>query len=160
MAATAAVPSLVPSKKFDLQVVITAQSYPYLSACPMTDVESPMPATVTESAPAAQPTMTLDGVRERVKSRIRSDDAFGDAIFTEAIEVLLANDMPTAKSVLFDYIDATIGFEELAVQSAIPADALREMFSPSGDPSAGELFGVLSILQQHKGIQFEVSTAA
>ena len=102
----------------------------------------------------------LDGVRERVKSRIRSDDAFGDAIFTEAIEVLLANDMPTAKSVLFDYIDATIGFEELAVQSAIPADALREMFSPSGDPSAGELFGVLSILQQHQGIQFEVSTAA
>ena len=70
-----------------------------------------MSATVTETAPAAQTTMTLDSVRERVKSRIRNDEAFGDAIFTEAIEVLLANDMATAKSVLFDFIEATIGFD-------------------------------------------------
>jgi hypothetical protein len=126
----------------------------------MTDVRETMSATVTETAPAAQTAMTLEGVRERVKSRIRSDDAFGDAIFSEAIEVLLANDMATAKSVLFDFIDATIGFEELAVQSAIPPDTLRDMFSQSGDPSAGDLFRVLAILQQHQGIQFEVSTAA
>jgi len=119
-----------------------------------------MSANVTETAPAAQTTMTLDGVREHVKSRIRTDGAFGDAIFTEAIEVLLANDMATAKSVLFDFIDATIGFEELAAQSGLAADMLREMFSPSGDPSAGHLFRVLAILQQHQGIQFEVSTAA
>jgi hypothetical protein len=126
----------------------------------MTDVRETMSATVTETASEAQTTMTMDSVRERVKSRIRTDDAFGDAIFSEAIEVLLANDMATAKSVLFDFIDATIGFEELAIQSAMPPDALRDMFSLSGDPSAGELFRVLAILQQHQGIQFEVSTAA
>ena len=126
----------------------------------MTHAEGPMSATVTETVSAAQTPMTLDGVRERVKSRIRSDDAFGDALFTEAIEVLLANDMPTAKSVLFDYIEATIGFDELAIQSGMTQDALRDMFSPSGDPSAADLFRVLSILQQHQGIQFEVSTAA
>ena len=119
-----------------------------------------MSATVTETAPAAQTTMTLDSVRERVKSRIRNDEAFGDAIFTEAIEVLLANDMATAKSVLFDFIEATIGFEELAIQSGITADSLRDMFGPTGDPRAGDLFRVLSLLQQHQGIQFEVSTAA
>jgi hypothetical protein len=117
-----------------------------------------MPATVTETA--AQTTTTMDSVRERVKSRIRTDDAFGDAIFSEAIEVLLANDMSTAKSVLFDFIEATIGFEELAVQSGIAPDGLRDMFGPTGDPRAGDLFRVLSILQQHQGIQFEVSTAA
>jgi hypothetical protein len=126
----------------------------------MTDVRETMSATVTETAPAAQSTMTMDSLRERVKTRIRTDNAFGDAIFTEAIEVLLANDMPTAKSVLFDFIDATIGFEDLAVQSEMPSERLRDMFSPSGDPSAGELFRVLAILQQHQGIQFEVSTAA
>lgn len=122
--------------------------------------EKNMTAIVTETASAAQPTITIESVRERVKSRIRTDDAFGDAIFSEAIEVLLANDMPTAKSVLFDYIDATIGFEELGIQSDIFPDTLRDMFSPSGDPSASDLFRVLAILQQHKGIQFEVSTAA
>lgn len=124
------------------------------------NAERTMSATVIETAPAAQTTTTLDGVRERVKSRIRSDEAFGDAIFTEAIEVLLGNDMPTAKSVLFDFIDATIGFEELAIQSGITPDRLRDMFGPAGDPSAGDLFRVLAILQQHQGIQLEVSTAA
>lgn len=124
------------------------------------NAEGSMSATVTETSPAPQAATTLDSVRERVKSRIRSDDAFGDAIFTEAIEVLLANDMATAKSVLFDFIDATIGFEELAVQSGMTPAALRDMFGPSGDPRAGDLFRVLSILQQHQGIQFEVSTAA
>lgn len=124
------------------------------------NAEKKMSTAVTEIAAAAPPSTISDSVRERVKSRIRADDAFGDAIFTEAIEVLLANDMPTAKSVLFDFIDATIGFEELAVQSEIAPATLRDMFSPAGDPSAGDLFHVLAILQQHQGIQFEVSTAA
>lgn len=115
----------------------------------------------TEPAPAAEtPCGTMDTVRERVKSRIRSDDAFSYALFSEAIEVLLSDDMPTAKSVLFDYIDATIGFEELSVQASMSEEKLREMFSPLGDPRAGELFRVLNLLQQHQGIQFEVSTAA
>lgn len=116
-------------------------------------------ATATEAA-ASQATTTLDSVRERVKSRVRADDAFGFALFSEAIEVLLADDMSTAKSVLFDYIDATIGFEELALQSGLSAEALRDMFSPSGDPRAGDLFRVLGLLQHYHGIHFEVVVAA
>ncbi|MGV3548235.1 transcriptional regulator [Rhizobium sp.] len=104
--------------------------------------------------------LTLDNVREQVKWRIRTDDAFSDALFSEAIQVLLADDMATAKTVLFDYIEATIGFDELARQSGIPLDLLLQMFGPLGDPRAADLFRVISLLQQHKGIQFEVSTAA
>lgn len=107
-----------------------------------------------------EPVPTLDSVRERVKWRIRTDAAFSDALFTEAIQVLLADDMATARSVLYDYIDATIGFAELSVQSAIAEDMLRDMFGPAGDPRAGDLFRVLNLLQLHQGIQFEVSTAA
>jgi hypothetical protein len=126
----------------------------------MMNVEETMSATVTETPPATQTMITLDSVRERMKSRIRDDSAFGEAIFSEAVEVLLANDMPTAKSVLFDFIDATIGYDELALQAGMTPDTLRDMFSASGDPRAGDLFRVLAILQQHQGIQFEVSTAA
>jgi len=102
----------------------------------------------------------IDSVRERVKSRIRTDDAFAYALLSEAVEVLLADDMVTAKSVLFDYIDATIGFEELALQSGLAAETLREMFSPAGDPRAADLFRVLGVLQQYQGIHLEVSAAA
>lgn len=117
-----------------------------------------MTATATQMARPAP--MTLDSMREAVKSRIRSDEAFGFALLSEAIEVLLADDLPTAKSVLFDYIEATIGFEALSVQADIDVDALSDMFSPAGDPRAGDLFRVLSLLQRHQGIQFQVSTAA
>ena len=68
--------------------------------------------------------------------------------------------MATAKSVLRDYIDATIGFEELSRQSGFSSRHLEYMFSPTGDPRAGEMFRVIGILQQHQGIQLEVSAAA
>ena len=127
----------------------------------MTAMNAEVTMPETESAAIAQPpSVTIDAVREQVKWRIRTDDAFSDALFSEAIQVLLADDMATAKSVLFDYIDATIGFAELSVQSGMEEDMLREMFGPAGDPRAGDLFRVLNLLQQHQGIQFEVSTAA
>lgn len=107
-----------------------------------------------------EPPFTLEGVREQVKWRIRTDDAFGYALLSEAIEVLLADDMTTAKSVLFDYIDATIGFEELSQQTSLAQDELRDMFSPESDPRAADLFRVIGLLQQHQGIRLEVSTAA
>ena len=116
----------------------------------------------TEPAPALTDALplTLDSIREQVKGRIRTDDAFGYALLSEAIEVLLADDMMTAKCVLFDYIDATIGFEELSQQSGLTEDSLREMFSPSGDPRAADLFRVIGLLQQYQGIRLEVSAAA
>ena len=52
--------------------------------------------------------------RETVLERAESDSAFRDGLLREAIECLLAGDIETGKIVLRDYINATIGFEELA----------------------------------------------
>lgn len=116
--------------------------------------------TPIEPAPIEPSPVTMDSVRERVKWRIRTDDAFSYALFSEAIQVLLADDMATAKSVLFDYIDATIGFEELSAQSGLTSNGLKDMFGPAGNPRAADLFRVLGLLQQHQGIRLEVSAAA
>lgn len=126
----------------------------------MTLVNAEMTMPDAEPAPIEPLPVTIDTVREQVKWRIRTDDAFSYALFSEAIQVLLADDMPTAKTVLYDYIDATIGFAELSIQSGMAIEMLRNMFGPAGDPRAADLFRVLSLLQQHQGIQFEVSTAA
>lgn len=103
--------------------------------------------------------LTTD-IRNTVKARIRNDDGFGNALFSHAVEVMLADDMATAKSVLRDYIDATIGFDELSEQSGLPVRKLLRMFQPSGNPRASEMFRVIGVLQQHQGIQLEVNTAA
>jgi DNA-binding phage protein len=99
-------------------------------------------------------------IRKTVKARIQADDGFRYALFSHAVEVMLADDMATAKSVLKDYIDATIGFADLATESGLTVRHLKRMFQPSGNPRAGEMFRVIGILQRHQGIQLEVSTAA
>jgi len=58
--------------------------------------------------------------------------------------------------VLHDCINATIGFEELGVLTNKPPKSLMRMFRPSSNPHARNLFEVISCIQQHEGMQFEV----
>jgi hypothetical protein len=52
--------------------------------------------------------------KETIQLRARRDAAFRKALLQEGIECLLAGDIDTGKAVLRDYINATIGFEELS----------------------------------------------
>jgi len=104
-------------------------------------------------------TITRD-FKETIKARAQADPAFRSALLSEAIEVLLADDLQTGKSVLRDYINATIGFEALAIQSGLNAKSLMRMFSKSGNPRADNLFKVIAALQKSEGIQLAVSAAA
>ena len=58
-----------------------------------------------------------------VKSRVEADPAFRQALFQEAFQTMLDGNVATAKSVLRDYINATIGFERLSLATASPPRA-------------------------------------
>ena len=94
--------------------------------------------------------------RDLVQGRVAQDPDFAAALLREGIDTLLAGDVDTAKSLLRDYIKATIGFEELAEATATPAKSLIRMFGPRGNPQARNLFGVLGHLQKQAGIAFHV----
>ena len=51
--------------------------------------------------------------RELVQSEVARDAAFADALLREGIETLLKGDVETGKTILRDYIKATVGFEKL-----------------------------------------------
>nr|MDQ3349121.1 transcriptional regulator [Acidobacteriota bacterium] len=68
----------------------------------------------------------------------------------------LSGDVNTGKAILRDYINGTIGFEELGDRTHTPAKSLMRMFGPSGNPQAKNLFEVLATLQQAEGVQFQV----
>ena len=61
--------------------------------------------------------------KEFVKARIERDPEFAQALFQEAVQTLVDGDVETAKSVLRDYINATIGFEKLAKTTGTPTKA-------------------------------------
>ena len=72
---------------------------------------------------------------------------------------MLEGDLETGKSVLRDYINATVGFDRLARETRTPTKSLMRMFGPSGNPRAENLFAVISALQKTSGLRLEVAAA-
>ena len=52
--------------------------------------------------------------KETVQARAQRDPAFREGLLKEGVECLLAGDVDAGKIILRDYINATIGFEELS----------------------------------------------
>ena len=96
--------------------------------------------------------------KETVQARALRDPDFREGLLKEGVECLLAGDVDAGKIILRDYINATIGFEELSSLTNKPSKSLMRMFGPSGNPHARNLFEVISRIQQHQGIQLEVTT--
>jgi len=98
--------------------------------------------------------------KDFVKSRIERDAKFRRALFQEAVQTLIDGDVDTAKSVLRDYVNATIGFPVLAEATKMPPKSLMRMFGPKGNPTAVNLFGVIVALQEKTGAHLEVRAVA
>ncbi len=98
--------------------------------------------------------------KETIRARAGRDPKFRKELLREGIESMLAGDVDTAKTILRDYINATVGFAELAHATHIPAKSLMRMMGPSGNPRADNLFEVVSFLQHREGVRFELRTAS
>ena len=97
--------------------------------------------------------------KETIRARAAHDPKFRKELLREGIESLVTGDIGTAKTILRDYINATVGFAELAEATHIPSKSLMRMLGPSGNPRADNLFVVVSFLQRHEGVRFLVKTA-
>ena len=98
--------------------------------------------------------------KETVQARLRADRKYRKELLREGVECLLAGDLDTGKAILRDYINATIGFEELSRRTKRPAKSLMRMLGPSGNPQARNLFEVIQHLQKEEGLHFELSLRA
>jgi DNA-binding phage protein len=95
--------------------------------------------------------------RDTVKSRAAHDTAFREALFAEGVEALIGGDIDVGKTLLRDYINATVGFEALAQATGRPTKSLMRMFGPNGNPNARNLFAVICQLQSAAGISLSVT---
>lgn len=94
--------------------------------------------------------------KETVRARVARDPAFRRALFQEAVQALLDGDGSGGRTVLRDFINATIGFEALAQRTDLPTKSLMRMFGPKGNPQAKHLLAVIAALQLETGLQIEV----
>ena len=98
--------------------------------------------------------------KETVQARIKQDCKYRKELLREGVESLLAGDLDTGKAILRDYINATIGFEELSRVTKRPTKSLMRMFGPTGNPQARNLFEVIGHLRRAEGLQFHLSLKA
>src|ERR1700675_124931 len=94
--------------------------------------------------------------KELVQHHVAADPAFAKALLREGIEAMLSGDVETGKTILRDYIKATVGFEKLGQATGTQPKSLIRMFGPRGNPQARNLFGIIGYLQKQAGVELHV----
>jgi DNA-binding phage protein len=98
--------------------------------------------------------------KETVKKRAESDPEFSKALLGEAIDLMLDGDPATAKLILRDLVNATIGFEGLAEAMHKPSKSLHRMLSASGNPTMDNLSAILSTVKKTLRVSIHTSITA
>ena len=98
--------------------------------------------------------------KETIKARVQRDPAFRRELLREGVETMLNGDVETGKTVLRNYINATVGFVELGQVTHRSPKSLMRMLGPKGNPQAQNLFAIVSYLLNQEGIEFELRAAA
>ena len=97
--------------------------------------------------------------KETIRKRARRDAAFREALLKEAVDALLSGDVETGKTVLRDYINATVGFDALATVTKKSPKSLMRMLGPNGNPQARNFFEIVAYLQKKEGLHLKVRSA-
>ncbi len=95
--------------------------------------------------------------KELVQRHVKSDAKFAEALLREGVDAMLSGDLDTGKTILRDYIKATVGFEKLGKATDTPPKSLIRMFGPRGNPQAKNLFSVIGYLQKRAGVRLHVA---
>jgi hypothetical protein len=117
--------------------------------------------------------------REVVQARYQRDKKFRRRLLSGAIQSLLAGTgarkldsvrgrvvssgpgegywrAAEGRTILRDYINATLGFPALAEKTGIHVKTLHQMFGPKGNPTAAHLFRVIAFLQKFEKVRLKV----
>jgi hypothetical protein len=94
--------------------------------------------------------------RDTIRERAQREPSFRQALLREGLQLINSGDFAIGRSILRNYINATIGFPRLARATKISSPSLQRMFGPHGNPSAQNLFGVIAALQKAEGVSFEL----
>jgi len=94
--------------------------------------------------------------KETVVARVQTDPAFAQALLDEAITLFINGEPDTAKLILRDLVNATVGFENLAEEIHKPAKSLHRMLSGTGNPTMSNISAIFAAIK--RSLKVEVRT--
>jgi putative addiction module killer protein len=96
--------------------------------------------------------------KQTVIERVERDPQFAKALLDEAATLFLSGEPETARLILRDLVNATIGFEQLAEITDKPSKSLHRMLSPRGNPSMDNLAAIFGAVRHWLKVAFDVHT--
>ena len=96
--------------------------------------------------------------KQTVIERVEREPEFAKALLDEAATLFLSGDPETARLILRDLVNATLGFEQLAEITEKPSKSLHRMLSPKGNPSMDNLAAIFSAVRSRLKVGLEVHT--
>jgi hypothetical protein len=99
--------------------------------------------------------MLTRSFRETIQEQL-ADKKFRREFLREAVANMIAGDLKTAKSVLREYINGTVGFVALGEAVEKSPKSLMRMLSVQGNPQAKNVFEMVAYLQKVDGMVLEV----
>lgn len=100
-------------------------------------------------------TLTRD-FKQTVVERVQRDPAFAKALLDEAATLFLSGEPDTARLILRDLVNATVGFEQLAELTHRPSKSLHRMLSQKGNPSMDNLAAIFDAVRGWLKVSFDV----
>lgn len=94
--------------------------------------------------------------KQTVVERVQRDPAFARALLDEAASLFLNGEPETARLILRDLVNATVGFEALAEMTDKPSKSLHRMLSQKGNPSMDNLAAIFGAVRHKLKVGIEV----
>ncbi len=98
--------------------------------------------------------------KQTVIERVERDPAFAHALLDEAATLFLNGEPETARLILRDLVNATVGFEQLARLTDKPSKSLHRMLSPTGNPSMDNLAAIFHAIREGLNVNLEAHCIA
>jgi DNA-binding phage protein len=96
--------------------------------------------------------------KKTVAARVRRDPKFAKALLDEAATLFLNGEPDTARLILRDLVNATVGFETLAAKTSKPSKSLHRMLSSRGNPSMDNLAAIFDAVRENLKVGIKVRT--
>jgi Predicted transcriptional regulator len=98
--------------------------------------------------------------KETIKERAEKDPHFAASLMNEAIAAFLDGEPETARVILRELVNSTIGFELLAEQLDKSSKSIHRMLSPGGNPTMDNLTSILVILQRKLDVDVQIKLSS
>lgn len=96
--------------------------------------------------------------KETVNERVQRDPEFAKALLDEAVSLFLNGEPETARLILRELVNATVGFEALAIETSKPSKSLHRMLSAKGNPTMDNLTVIFNVLRKALNVDIKVYT--